>query len=157
MRLGGVSAPDDVALAAGHFGRAFTATACGSPQVWSECLTALIRRSVVAWGRLEEFPDLRESVVQIELEQDSRTFLVAITTEPADEAGLPLEVQSRLAVHRATAWFNSHGDLWRTLAAAVSVVGMLVSAAAAIVENDVGLERFAQDLGADADALLSTG
>jgi hypothetical protein len=84
-------------------------------------------------------------------------FLVAITTEPADEPGLPLAGRSRLAVHRATAWFNSHGDLWATLAAAVSATGVLVSAAATLVEEDVDVERFVQDLGAEADAFLDVG
>jgi hypothetical protein len=141
-------------MIAGHFGRAFTAAACGSPHLWSECLTALVRRSVVAWARLGQVAELRALVAEIDLEQDARMFLAAVTTEPAEEPDLPLAERSRLAVHRATAWFNGHGDLWATLAAAVSVTGVLTSAAATLEVDDLGLEQFTEQLGADADALL---
>jgi hypothetical protein len=107
----------------------------GSPQMWSECLTALIRRSVVAWVRLGEIPELRELVKQLDLERGGRLFLVAIATEPADDPGLPLAGRSRLAMHRVTGWFNSQGDMWATLAAAVSATGVLMSTAATVVEE----------------------
>lgn len=154
MRLGAEDEPDSTAAVAGHFGRAFTAAACGSAQVWSECLTALIRRSVVAWSRLGEAPELREFVTEVDLERDGQLFMVAVTTEPADEPATTLAERSRLAVHRTTACFNSHGDLWATLAAAVSVTGILVSAATTLEEDHIDLERFVEELGVEADALL---
>lgn len=155
MHTGAEDRPDSIALVAGHFGRAFTAAACSSPHLWSECLTALIRRSVVAWSRLGDVPELRQLVAEIDLEQDAQMVLAAVTTEPADEPDVPLAERSRLAVHRATAWFNGHGDLWATLAAAVSVTGLLTSAAATLEAEELDLEKFAEQLGADADALLA--
>ena len=61
MHVGVEDGPDATAAVTGHFGRAFTAAACGSPQVWSECLTALIRRSVVAWSVSVRFPSFGSS------------------------------------------------------------------------------------------------
>jgi hypothetical protein len=157
MHAGAEDHPDTTAQVSGHFGRAFTAAACGSPHVWSECLTALIRRSVVAWSRLGEVPELRGLVEEIDLEHNGKTFLAAITTAPAAEVGLPLAELSRLAVHRATAWFNGHGDLWATLGAAVSVAGVLASAATTLEPEHLDVEVFVQQLGAEADALLTVG
>jgi hypothetical protein len=154
LHAGAEDDPDATATISGHFGRAFTAVACGSPNLWSECLTALIRRSVVAWSRLGAIPELRQFVASVEFERDAEMFLVAVATEAPDDSDLPLVERSKLAVHRATAWFNSHGDLWATLAAAVSVTGALVSASTTIEDEDIDLERFVQDLGAEADALL---
>jgi hypothetical protein len=82
MQVGSEDQPDATAMVAGHFGRAFTAAACGSPHLWSECLTALIRRSVVAWSRLGELPQLRDLVAETNLEHDGQMFLLAITTSP---------------------------------------------------------------------------
>ncbi len=124
--------------------------------LWSECLTALIRRSVVAWSRLGEVPQLRDLVGEIDLNHDGQMFLAAITTSPADEARLPLDELSRLAVHRATAWFNGHGDLWATLAAAVSVTGVLTSAATTLDDEELDVEQYVQHLGGEADDLLAT-
>lgn len=157
MHAGSESQPDATAMVAGHFGRAFTAAACGSPHLWSECLTALIRRSVVAWSRLAEVPQLRDFVAEIDLEDDGQMFFTAITTSPADEAGLPLAELSRLAVHRTTGWFNGHGDVWATLAAAVSVTGVLTSTATTLESEGLDVKQFVQELGADADALLHDG
>lgn len=148
---------DATTAVAGHFGRAFTAAACGSPQLWSECLTALIRRSVVAWSRLGEVPELRQLVEDIELERNGQTFLATITTAQADEAEPPLAELSRFAMHRATAWFNGHGDLRATLAAAVSVAGVLTSAVTTLESEDVDVRQFIRQLGAAADALLVDG
>lgn len=156
MHFGAEDQPDETAAVAGHFGRAFTAAACGSPQIWSECLTALIRRSVVAWSRLGAIPELREFVSTVDLERDATMFMIAMTTEPADEPNAALAERSKLAVHRATAWFNSHGDMWATLAAAVSVTGVLVSASTTIEDHDVDLEHFVEALGKEADGLLDT-
>lgn len=154
MHVGDEDQPDATAAVAGHFGRAFRAAACGFPQLWSECLTALIRRSVVAWSRLCSIPELRDFVSTVDLERDAELFMVAVTTEPADDANAPLAERSRLAVHRATAWFKSHGDLWATLAAAVSVTDVLVSAATTLEDEDVDLKRLVEALGREADALL---
>jgi len=154
MHAGAEDRPGTTATVTGHFGRAFTAAACSSPQLWSECLTALIRRSVVAWSQLSEIPELRDLVGAIDLERDGQMFLVAITATPADRAELPLAELSRLAVHRATAWFNGHGDLWATLAAAVSVAGVLTSAATTLGSEDLDVEQFVKQLGVAADALL---
>lgn len=154
MQVGSEDQPDATALVAGHFGRAFTAAACGSPHLWSECVTALIRRCVVAWARLGEVPELRGLVQEIELEHDAQMFFAAVTTSPADESSVPVAELSRLAVHRATAWFNSHGDLWATLGAAVSVAGVLTSASATLESEDVDVEQFVRQLGVEADALL---
>jgi hypothetical protein len=152
--LGAEDQPDATAAVAGHFARAFTAAACGSPQLWSECLTALIRRSVVAWSRLSPIPELRQLVREIELESDGRMFFTAITTGTADAHDEPLVEHSRNAVHRVTAWFNGQGDLWATLAAAVSVAGVLASAGATLADEDLDIEQYVQQLGAEADALL---
>lgn len=157
IHAGAEDQPGATSVVAGHFGRAFTAAACGSPHLWSECLTALIRRSVVAWSRLGEVPELRDLVEEIDLERDGQMFLAAITTTPADEAQLPLAELSRLAVHRATAWFNGNGDLWATLAAAVSVAGVLTSAATTLESEGFDVEQYVQQLGAEADALLADG
>lgn len=138
----------------GYLGRAFATVACGSSAVWSECLTALIRRSVVAWARLGDAPELRIRVQQMELEGSSGVFLAAVTTEPADERSLPLRERSQLAVQRVTDWFNSHGDLWATLAAAVSATGVLVTVAAILEDEDTDVEELVQKMGADADALV---
>jgi hypothetical protein len=154
MRFGSEDDPDVTAMVAGHFARAFTAAACGSPQLWSECLTALIRRAVVAWDRLGVEPGLRLGIADMELESDAEIFMVAVTTEPADDSALALAERSRLAVHRATAWFNSHGDLWATLAAAVSVTGVLVSATTTVESDDIDLKGFVEELGAEADTFL---
>jgi hypothetical protein len=156
MQFDPEDAQNDKVLAAVHFGNAFISTACGSPQLWSECLTALIRRSVVVWARLAEAPGFGEVFDQMDLVGDARIFLVAITTEPVDEPRLPLSERSRLAVHRVTAWFNSHGDLWATLAAAVSVTALLVSAGTTLVDADMDPELFVQELSVGADALLHT-
>lgn len=154
MRLGAEDATDITATAIGHFGRAFTTAACGSPQIWSECLTALIRRSVVAWSRLGEIPEIRQFVTEIDLEHNGQMFLTAIVTAPADDDELPLTALSRLAVHRATAWFNGHGDLRATLAAAVSVAGILTSTLTTLESENLDVALFVQDLGVAADALL---
>ncbi|MBI2708276.1 MAG: hypothetical protein HYX34_01075 [Actinobacteria bacterium] len=111
----------------------------------------------MAWARLGEVPELRDLVEEIDLERDGQMFLAAITTAPADEAQLPLAELSRLAGHRATAWFNGHGDLWATLAAAVSVAGVLTSAATTLESEDFDVEQYVQELGAAADALLKEG
>ncbi|MFN8027970.1 MAG: hypothetical protein U0W40_16885 [Acidimicrobiia bacterium] len=148
--------PPSAAIVAGHFGRAFTSVACGSPALWSETLTALIRRSVIAWSRLEPFPQLREVVEELELEPGSRSFLIAVTTGGAEEYhDASLAERSRLAVFRVTAWFNGHGDLSATLGAAVSVAGVLVTFAVSLAEEDEDLELAVRKLGAEADALLT--
>lgn len=73
-------------------------------------------------------------------------------------AELPLVELSRLAVHRATAWFSGHGDLWMTLAAAVSVAGVLTSTVTTLDElEDVDVGQFVQQLGVEADTLLLDG
>lgn len=154
MQVGSEDQPDAPALVAGHFGRAFTAAACGSPHLWSECLTALIRRCVISWARLGEVPELRGLVQELKLEHDAQMFLAAVTTSPADESSVPVAELSRLAVHRAAAWFNGHGDLWATLGAAVSVAGVLTSASATLESDEVDVEQFVRQLGVEADALL---
>lgn len=155
IHLGSEEKQDEMAMVAGHFGRAFTSAACGSTQLWSEAVTALIRRSVVAWSRLGEFPELQELLATVELDHDGQSFFTAITTSPAGEVGLPLAELSQLAVHRTTAWLNSRGDLTATLAAAVAVTGMLVSTARHLEDDDCDIERFVAELGQEADELLS--
>jgi hypothetical protein len=157
INIGADDASDAAGGVTGHFSRAFTSAACGSPQLWSECLTALIRRAVVAWSRLCEVPELQQLVEDIELEPNGQTFLAKITKTSAAEAELPLAELSQLAVHRATAWFNGHGDLWATLAAAITAAGVLTSAVSTLESEDVDVGQFVQQLGVEADALLVDG
>jgi len=112
------------------------------------------RRRLVGLG---EVPELRQLVEDIELERNGQMFLAVITTAPADDAELPLAELSRLAVHRATAWFNGHGDLWATLAAAVSVAGVLTWAVTTLESEDLDVGQFVQQLGVAADALHADG
>lgn len=156
LAMGAESDPDATALVAGHFGRAFTAATCASPGLWSECLTALIRRCVVAWDRLDAIPELREMVGQVELEPDSDLLMLAVVSGPVDEDTTDLRDRSRLAVHRVTDWFNIHGDLVATIGAAVSVAGVLVSTALLVEEAEPDIDAFVRALGVEADALLRT-
>ena len=53
-----------------------------------------------------------------------------------------------------TTWLESHLDLLAVLAAAVTVASVLVSAATTLEDENVDLERFFEQLGTEADALL---
>lgn len=156
LGMGAESTPDATALVAGHFGRAFTAATCASPGLWSECLTALIRRCVVAWERLGAVPELREMVRQMELDPTSELFLLAVVSVPTDEEPSALRDRSRLAVHRVTDWFNGHGDLVSTIGAAVSVAGVLVSTTLILEDDEPDIEAWVRALGTEADALLDS-
>ena len=126
---------------------------CASPDLWSECLVALVRRSVVAWGRLDDFPELRSVVAEVELDWGGEMFMVAMTATSADGSPPSLAERSRLAVFRITDWFNGHGDLVMAMGAAVSVARLLVSASATL-EEDVLIEEFVHRLSSEADDLL---
>jgi hypothetical protein len=129
IRLGEGAPPGTTGLVTGHFGGAFRTAVCASGQLWSECLTALIRRSVVARSRFGEVPELRSAVGEIGLQQKSDLFLSAVVSGQPDEQSSDLATRSRLAVYRVTEWFNGDPDLVATMAAAVSVAISLVSVA----------------------------
>jgi hypothetical protein len=154
IRLGEGAPPGTTGLVTGHFGRAFRTAVCASSELWSECLTALIRRSVVAWSRFGEVPELRSAVGEFGFEQKSDLFLLAVVSEQPDEQSSDLATRSRVAVYRVTEWFNSNPDLVATMAAAVSVTISLVSVAFTLENEEPDPETFVTTLGAQADLLL---
>lgn len=158
MELGRKGASETTAIAAGHFGRAFTAVACANPPLWGECLTALTRRSVVAWLRMSVVPELREFVGSIELDAHSLAFFTAVSTDLTDltdDSDASPPERSRLAVHRVVAWFNGNGDLVRTLSGAVSVTTILVSTVVSLEEKEADVAAIVGQLGVEADGLLA--
>ena len=93
------------------FVNGFVVAVCAVPELWSECLTALVRRCVAAWARVEVSPELAEMISSSMVHADQGVLFTAVSTTSVDDLPVGLPDRSREAVHRVTAWLNGKDDL----------------------------------------------
>ena len=154
MELGREADGEDFGVVLAEFVNGFVVAVCAAPDLWSECLTALVRRCVTAWARVEVSPEIADIISTSSVHADEGVFLAAVSTTSADDDPVGLADRSREAVYRVTAWLNGKSDLRSALAAAFTVATTLMTAALVFEDEEVDRQAWMMQLGAEADALL---
>lgn len=133
----------------GHLSRGFVLLGAGAVNLWGECVTAMVRRAVIAWDRVRDLPDAWDA---LQMGSENQAPVMAALVGDVD-ASAPLSERSKAAVRRTVDWFNETGDLFLVLSTLFSMVGRVVFFHVLVEEPDDVLE-FLLELGTVADGLL---